>query len=125
MTVWQMNREDLYGKRQKNQGLYFAGNGLRLPRVLLLGKFGFNRSTDRCAITLGMVRLPHIHQPLESAERAIPDADKEALTGTTEKLFKEATWPGGLCRYYLGAVPHFPPQRGIQMRKFDGGHNGK
>jgi hypothetical protein len=40
------------------QGFYFPGNGLRLPRVSPAGMFGFNRSPDRFAITLGMAGLP-------------------------------------------------------------------
>ncbi|KAF8129373.1 hypothetical protein K438DRAFT_1789192 [Mycena galopus ATCC 62051] len=51
----------LSGRRKENRtfrGLYFIGSALRLPRVLLLGGFGFSRSLDRFAITLGMAGLP-------------------------------------------------------------------
>jgi hypothetical protein len=45
-------------KNRSFRGLYFVGNGLKLLRVLPSSMFGFNRSGDRFAITLGMAGLP-------------------------------------------------------------------
>jgi hypothetical protein len=48
-------------KNRSFRDFHFAGNGLKLPRLSLLGALGFNGSLDRFAISLGTVGLPSRH----------------------------------------------------------------